>query len=78
MFKQPGKKARLQAAQRFKRELDPEELRLFEESYEKDTNKWHQEFKDEWKKAKKKHGVEVEDEYQEAENRERWKRNENH
>ena len=49
MFKQPGKKARLQAAQKFKRELDPEELRLFEESYEKDTNKWHQEFKDEWK-----------------------------
>ncbi len=35
---------------------------MFEESYEKDTNKWHQEFKDEWKKAKKKHGVENADE----------------
>lgn len=61
MFKQPGKKARLQAAQKFKRELDPEELRLFEESYESDTGKWHQEWKEEWKKAKKKKGIEDEE-----------------
>ena len=51
----------MRAAQNFKKELDPEELRLFEESYEKDTNKWHQEFKDEWKKAKKKKGIEDEE-----------------
>ena len=61
MFKQPGKKARLQAAQKFKRELDPEELRLFEESYESDTGRWHQEWTEEWKKAKKKKGIEDEE-----------------
>lgn len=47
----------MRAAQNFKKELDPEELRLFEESYEKDDGKWHEEFKAEEKKAKKKRGI---------------------
>ena len=61
LFKQPGKKARARAAENFRRMLDPEELRLFNESYD-DGGKWHEEFKSEWKKAKKKHGVENADE----------------
>ena len=74
MFRQPGKKARMRAAQNFKKELDPEELRLFEESYEKDDGKWHEKFKSEERKAKNKH----KDKYQEAENKIRWKNHENH
>lgn len=56
--------------------MDPEELRLFEENYEKDNEKYHKQYNEEWKKAKKEH--KITDEYQEAENRERRKRNENH
>ena len=42
----------------FRRMLDPEELRLFEEKCVKENAKWHKTFNDEWKKAKKKKGVE--------------------
>lgn len=66
----------MKAAENFKAMLDPEELRLFEENYEKDNEKYHKQYNEEWKKAKKEH--KITDEYQEAENRERRKRNENH
>ena len=48
----------MKAAENFKAMLGPEELRLFEENYEKDNAKWHKTYNDEWKKAKKKKGVE--------------------
>ena len=60
----------MKAAENFKAMLDPEELRLFEENYEKDNDKWHNAYNAEWKKAKKKSGV---DKYQEEENKVRWK-----
>ena len=47
----------MQAAENFKRELDPEELKLFEENYVKDNEKYHAEYNREWKKAKKKKGL---------------------
>ena len=52
----------MKAAENFKAMLDPEELRLFEENYEKDNSRWHKTYNEEWKKAKKKHGVENADE----------------
>lgn len=52
----------MKAAENFKAMLDPEELRLFEENYEKDNEKYHKQYNEEWKKAKKKHGVENADE----------------
>ena len=52
----------MKAAENFKAMLDPEELRLFEENYEKDNDKWHKTYNVEWKKAKKKSGVENADE----------------
>ena len=52
----------MKAAENFKAMLDPDELRLFEENYEKDNSRWHKTYNEEWKKAKKKHGVENADE----------------
>lgn len=48
----------MKAAENFKALLDPEELKLFEENYEKDNEKYHAEYNREWKKAKKKKGIE--------------------